>query len=326
MVVFGLMMTSLCTSLWQFILAQGLVVGLGSGALFLTSVAIIPTWFTTKKSLAMGIAASGSSIGGVIYPIVFRYLEPQVGFPWSVRIIGFITLATNSMGCLLITMRHKPEQRRSIFDATLFKDLTFDLWSLAWFFGNMGLYIPYFFIQDYANSVLREPRDLAFWTLTTINSASVFGRIIPGVVADKINNPILIITMCTAATTILAWCWLAIRSSVAGLFVFCALYGFFSGAFVSLSTPATVNLAPSMKGIGTRLGIFNGIGSLGLLVGNPVAGAIVEKSWVDMQIFCGVACVCSIVLLGCVLARSMNWEFWINRKGTSRKGEDFEQE
>lgn len=301
MVTFGIMMTSLCTSLWQFILAQGVVVGLGSGALFLTAVAMIPTWFSTRKSLAMGIAASGSSVGGVIYPVIFRYLEPQVGFAWSVRVIGFVTLATNLFACLFVKIRHKPEERRSIFDARLFKDLTFDLWSLAWFFGNMGLYIPFFFIQDYAHVVLREPVTLAFWTLTTINAASVFGRIIPGLVADQVNDPLLIITVCTAATTILSFTWVAIRSSVAGLFVFCALYGFFSGAFVSLSTPATVHLAPSMKGIGTRLGIFNGIGSLGLLIGNPVAGAIVEKSYVGMQVFCGGACTCSLVLLGCVL-------------------------
>ena len=63
LVVFGMMMTSLCREYWQFVLAQGLVVGLGCGCLFVPSVAIIPTYFTTKKALALGIGASGSSLG-----------------------------------------------------------------------------------------------------------------------------------------------------------------------------------------------------------------------------------------------------------------------
>jgi MFS family permease len=61
--VFGLMMTSLCTEYWQFMLAQGVCMGLGFGGVFITSVAITPSYFSKKRGLALGIAASGSSIG-----------------------------------------------------------------------------------------------------------------------------------------------------------------------------------------------------------------------------------------------------------------------
>lgn len=56
-------MTSLCTQYWAVMLAQGICVGLGSGCLFVPSVAILPQYFTTKKAFANGIAASGSSLG-----------------------------------------------------------------------------------------------------------------------------------------------------------------------------------------------------------------------------------------------------------------------
>jgi MFS family permease len=62
-VVFGMMMTSLCSTYWQVFLAQGVTVGLGFGCLFLPSVAIVSQYFTTKKSFAFGIASTGSSIG-----------------------------------------------------------------------------------------------------------------------------------------------------------------------------------------------------------------------------------------------------------------------
>lgn len=61
--VFGMMMTSLGTKYYQIFLAQALVVGLGCGCLFTPSIAIIGTYFTTKRSLATGLAASGSSVG-----------------------------------------------------------------------------------------------------------------------------------------------------------------------------------------------------------------------------------------------------------------------
>jgi MFS family permease len=63
-VVFGFMMLSLCTEFWQAMLAQGFCIGLGGGMLFVPSVAILPTYFSTRIGLAIGLAAAGSSMGG----------------------------------------------------------------------------------------------------------------------------------------------------------------------------------------------------------------------------------------------------------------------
>ncbi|KAL8643444.1 MAG: hypothetical protein Q9226_008371, partial [Calogaya cf. arnoldii] len=95
--VFGIMMTSLCTTYWQVILAQGVCVGLGAGCLFVPSIAVVSTYFTTpiKRAVATGLAVGGSSIGGIIYPIAFRQMQPSLGFEWATRIIGFITMAVD---------------------------------------------------------------------------------------------------------------------------------------------------------------------------------------------------------------------------------------
>lgn len=63
MVVFGMMMTSISTSYWQIVLAQAMCMGIGLGCLFVPSVAIVSTYFSTRKAFATGIAASGSSLG-----------------------------------------------------------------------------------------------------------------------------------------------------------------------------------------------------------------------------------------------------------------------
>ena len=61
--VFGMMMLSLCHTYWQFFLAQAIVVGLGFGFVFTPASAIVPLWFSTRTSFAVGIATTGSSIG-----------------------------------------------------------------------------------------------------------------------------------------------------------------------------------------------------------------------------------------------------------------------
>ena len=73
-VVFGFMMLSLCKEFWQAMLAQGFCIGLGGGMLFVPSVAILPTYFSTKIGLAIGLAAAGSSMGG---KIVSRFISPS---------------------------------------------------------------------------------------------------------------------------------------------------------------------------------------------------------------------------------------------------------
>lgn len=62
MLVFGMFMTSLCTKYYQVVLAQGIVIGIGLGFLFLPALGIIATYFSSKRGLTMGIASSGSSI------------------------------------------------------------------------------------------------------------------------------------------------------------------------------------------------------------------------------------------------------------------------
>jgi MFS family permease len=122
LIVFGHMMLSLCTTFWQCLLAQGFVVGIGAGCLFVPGVAIMPTYFSSKIGLAIGLAASGSSTGGIIYPIMFYKLISQVGFGWSVRILGFTVLATQLIPIAVMKMRVKPPKPRSLIDWTAFTD------------------------------------------------------------------------------------------------------------------------------------------------------------------------------------------------------------
>jgi len=63
LVVFGTMMTSLVKQYYQAFLAQGICIGLGAGMMFVPSVAVVSTYFDKHRAFAIGVGASGSSIG-----------------------------------------------------------------------------------------------------------------------------------------------------------------------------------------------------------------------------------------------------------------------
>ncbi len=196
---------------------------------------------------------------------------------------------TLTISLVVMKIRVAPPAKRQLFQLSAFKELPYTLFSFAEFFGFMGLYIPFFYIQSYAinspNTKLDE--SFAFWLLVILNAASLFGRIIPNFLADN-TGPLNMLLPCAAISSLLAFCWIAI-SSKAGLIIFCILYGFFSGTFVSLPPTTVVSLSPSLAVVGTRMGMSFAFAGFGLLVGSPVAGAILGSgtNFTGVQAFCG---------------------------------------
>jgi predicted MFS family arabinose efflux permease len=276
LVVFGHMMLSLCHRFWQVLLAQSFCVGIGAGLLFVPSIAILSTYFTTKLPFAIGIAASGSSLGGVVYPILIRVLLSKVGFGWSVRIAGFVALFGLSISCAAMRIRSLPAERRKGIDWSAFRELPYALFNLGMFLCFMGLYTPYYYLQSIALEERMVPGNLAFYLLPIMNAASTFGRLAPGYIS-QITGPFNVLVPCSIISGVLALCLLAVDSE-GPLLAFCVLYGFFSGSLVSLSGPILVVLSPSSGVIGTRMGMCFTCLGIALLIGTPIAGAILDSA------------------------------------------------
>lgn len=268
-------MLSLARKYWEVFLAQALCTGLGTSFLFLPSVAIVATYFTKKRGLAIGVVASGGSIGSVIYPIVFERLQPRIGFPWVTRVIGFISLATLLVSIATLRARLPPAKKaRSLLDLPAFKSPPFTLFSVGLFLSFAGLYVPIFYIISWAQEHARIEATLSFYMLAVLNGTSVFGRIIPGILADRFGGLELMIATCTIAG-ILAFVAIII-DNLGGVVVFAILYGFVSGALVSLPNAVIATLAPNIALIGTWMGMSFCFAATGILIGNPIAGTIID--------------------------------------------------
>lgn len=66
--VFGLMMASLSTEYYQYMLSQSICSAMGASAVFAAAMGPVGSWFLKKRALAFGIVASGSSLGGCLLP------------------------------------------------------------------------------------------------------------------------------------------------------------------------------------------------------------------------------------------------------------------
>lgn len=89
----GIFTMSVSTKYWHLMLTQGVLTGLGGGILFTPSLALVATYFSKRRGLAIGLSTTGNSAGGIIYPLIVRQLIPKVGFAWTVRTLGFVNLA-----------------------------------------------------------------------------------------------------------------------------------------------------------------------------------------------------------------------------------------
>jgi MFS family permease len=206
--------------------------------------ACIQGYFARKRALALGIYSSGVSLGGALCkmskkfcnsgPIIISNLieQPNFGFAWSLRISAFISIPLLILSNIFIKKRLPPREPGPFVDLSFFRDPRYCLFVVAQFCVLWGLWTPYFFVQSIAAQV-GIPNDTAFYLVAIINFLSLLGRIIPGIIADKVG-PFNCFVPSAVIGAILTYACIGIHNA-AGLYAFCVLYGLFSGHQSSLS-------------------------------------------------------------------------------------------
>ena len=95
------------TSLWQFIVAQALLIGLlGSSATFGPLVADVSLWFRKRRGIAVAVVASGNYLAGTIWPPLLQEAIAAVGWRRAHIAIGVLCVVT--MLPLALALRRRP--------------------------------------------------------------------------------------------------------------------------------------------------------------------------------------------------------------------------
>ncbi|KAL2126378.1 hypothetical protein VTI74DRAFT_1088 [Chaetomium olivicolor] len=288
--VFGLMMTSICKEYWQFMLAQGVVTGFGMSMLQVPAFAAVSQYFNKKRAAALGLVVSGSSIGGIVFPIALSKMlnDSSLGFGWSVRVMGFLVIPLLAFSSFAVTARLPPRET-NFFIAEAFKDVKFLMLVASAFCCFIGMFTPLFFIPTYAVSRGVEPT-LASYLLAIVNAASTFGRIIPGILADRFGK-LNVFGIGGILTGIIVLC-LNVPVSTAGLVVYSIGFGFSSGTIISGASAALSICTDDFQKLGTYMGTGIALASMASLIGPPVNGVLLDRygGFLQVSILSGVIC------------------------------------
>ncbi|KAL6244128.1 hypothetical protein RBB50_008998 [Rhinocladiella similis] len=292
----GICMLSLCKENWQIILAQRICFGTGAAGLFLPSMVAVGQWFSTKKGLAMGIVASGSSVGGTIFPIMVPRLIRQHEFPAMIRWVALLIGILIGVAIVCVTGPFPPRGREKKASSGLaaYKSLTWLFFLLGCFFIVWGLFGPFDYMPLMAISHGMS-ENLSTYTVAITNACSIFGRVIPGYLSDKMGqlNIMMVVGILSGVSILCFWLPLEYYFSNAGILVFGGLYGAISGGFIGLMTPCVIALSDgNVEALGARLGGFMVVLAIASLTGLPIMGAIdgsqANQSYTGLIIYSGV--------------------------------------
>ncbi|KAH8682070.1 major facilitator superfamily domain-containing protein [Xylariales sp. PMI_506] len=350
-VVTGLscVLASFGTALWHFELAQGFLLGIGICFSYIPAMTVAPTWFGRHRGLAMGVVSAGSGIGGLVWAPAVTACVNGLGFRNTLRITG--TVAAVLMLASGLVIRWEPsmaavpaapaaaqEQHNdgvSRYRIPGWLRIPLPGWkvvtqrrflapALSGAFQTAAYYTPVFFVVSYAETLGYSDSDGA--NLTAIcNACNAIGKISVGFIADRIGrlNAFFLTTLISAVATAGLW----ISSISVGeddeamgrsLFIgFIVLYGLFASAFVSLFTPALVEIF-GVQELPRLAGIMYMVQGMAAMVGTPVAGALLRSHGIENSPnnYLSMAILVSVLLAsGTVTAVWARMELMIDRAG-----------
>lgn len=291
-------------------LVFGVLNGCSASLLFTPSFAAIGHWFYHRRGLATGIASTGGCFGGIVYPIILRYLFERGGWAWAIRTIGFIVLVCCGTATLLIDTRLPPAPNASPHpDLRILREPAVAVTTIGLFLFEWSLFIPLTYISSYAISKGFDT-DFAYQIPTILNAGSVVGRVLAGWWGDyagPFNSHIAALFLsCVACLAI----WLPAGSSMAGILVFVILFGFASGNNISIS-PVCIGRLCKTENYGRYYATSYTAASFSCLFGVPIAGEIIAAqggSYQGLIIFTGVMYAASVVAFAAVKVTRVGWK------------------
>ncbi|KAJ7463728.1 MFS general substrate transporter [Mycena latifolia] len=251
--------------------------------------AIVVHHFKRHRGLTSGIVLSGSSLGATFFPIMLNHLLPKLGFGNAIRASGALVPPLIIIGNLMMRTRLPPRSKRGGKTAppdikSFFVDPAYMTGVIGTFLVLLGLWFPVIYIQLFSVQH-KVDSNLAFYSVTMLNAASGFSRILANHFAD-LYGPFNVQVFCSLGAGAIIWAMLGIHNG-GSLIVISLLYGGFSGAFLSLGFACFASLAKGPEEVGARAGVALALCSFGTLVSAPIQGALLTDSfqWIRPIIF-----------------------------------------
>ncbi|KAF1843738.1 MFS general substrate transporter [Cucurbitaria berberidis CBS 394.84] len=269
----SLALSSLCTTVPQLVMTQGILYGIGGAVTYSPVVQFLDEWFVRRKGLAFGIMWAGTGVGGVITPLLLEFLLHKYGFRNALRIWTILVFVISlPLTWFLKPRLPVPSTNRARLGFTFLTDRSFWIFQLGSIFQSLGFFVPSIYLPTYAKQ-LGFDSTVSALTIVLINVATVFGSIGMGSVIDRwpVTTGILISTTGAVLSVFLIW---GFSTTLPPLLIFSFSYGLFAGSFTN-TWPGILRTVQKNTGQMEGPMVFS-ILSLGRGIGNVISGPLSE--------------------------------------------------
>jgi len=314
LVAVGMYILSGVTSITQYIVLFGLTMALGNALVgSQSSTTTISRWFTTSRGRALGISALGTSVGGIVVPLLMAYGIEHFGWRTTLEYFSY-SVALIALPIVALTVRGTPaEAGLEIEDAHLqasaganpaigaltTKDIISN--SAYWLIGIPLSLLFCVYTSVLSNltpyaTALGHSTEAAGQLITVIAIGGIVGKIAFGFAADKMNLKVGL--WLAIALVIIGFLILATEPSYSLMLVASALLGLAAGGQLPV-WGAMMARAFGLVSYGRAMGLMSPMISLIVMPGFIVAGKLVDMTGnyvLLLNVFCAVLVAAAIVL------------------------------
>lgn len=311
----ALLLASFATEVWQLLLSQGIMFGIGGACIFSPSVSLPAQWHEKRRPLATGIAVAGSGLGGMVFTEITQKLMDSIGPHWTLRALSLILLCTSAPAGMFYRRRINIP-RGGVDFAGIARDPRLIVIGMAGLFVNASYFVPWYYLPSAALNI-DQSRTASNNLVLYMNAGSTVGRILAAYVAIAMG-PINSIAIAYFICAVLVLVVLLVVKSMAGYICLAVVYGSLSASFISITPLVLANIFGAAS-VATSMGLMNAMCAIGIIIGNPSQGAIYQrfdrphKSFTAISIwgFAGLfLAVCCYIVLKAIVIRGTTHRLW----------------
>jgi MFS family permease len=291
----GMVLSSQIHNLWQLYIFNGLLIGLSISASFAIPVSLVALWFTRRQGLAVGTATLGVSLGTAIIPLVITYLISSVGWRLTFLLAG-IAVAVICIPSALMMRSPTAAERQELsagdgkydspgqtripaedIDAGLsvseaLRTSQFWMLFLVFLFFLLSLGLVMLHIVPYAiDSGMTAVQ--AATLLTLIGIFGIGGRLVSGLVSDRVGiKPVIVFCLLALAV---GTAWIAFHKDAWTFYSFACIYGVVYSGFVTMMVRIARQVFGA-KALGSIFGALMVSDGVGFGVGPWLAGYVFD--------------------------------------------------
>lgn len=312
----SVLLAAFATKLWQVYMTQGFLISIGLGAICFPNTNIVAPWFRKKRSLALGISAGGSGLGGIVFNLSMQRIIDSKNVRWALIAQCIICSVLSTVALLLVRTREEEVEKhsegpRKVIQWEMFKYPV--VWMLiAWVcFTMLGYVVQLYSLFSFTVSLGYSSKQGSIVS-SMISLGALLGRPLTGFLSDTFG-PVTTSMFTHLLVGILCFAmWIPCRN-YATIIAFAILEGMFMGTIWPLLTSIITRLVGLHKLDAVYSVIWMFVGACAIV--SPVIGLGLKKdnykpgenAYIYTAIYAGAAYICAFLSLwimrGTLIAR-----------------------